>query len=89
MSQQDSKAQPPANAAVDLTAVRRVIDTDIRPYIQADGGDIEILSLEGNTVRVRLSGACVSCPSSLQTLRMGVQSRLREKFSPDLVVEGV
>jgi NifU-like protein len=75
-------------AAADLAAVRRVIDRDIRPYIQADGGDIELLALEGNTVRVRLSGACNTCPSSPETLRLGVQNRLQEKVSPELVVVG-
>ena len=74
--------------AADLAAVRRVIDRDIRPYIQADGGDIELLGLDGNTVRVRLSGACNACPSSPETLRLGVQRSLREKVSPDLVVVG-
>ena len=89
MAQPDQKpSATPAAAAVDLAAVRRVIDLDIRPYIQADGGDIELVSVEGNIVRVRLSGACNTCPSSPQTLRMGVQTRLQDKVSRDLIVEG-
>jgi NifU-like protein len=68
-------------------AVRKVIDQDIRPFVQADGGDIELLGVENNKVRVRLLGACEKCPSSLQTLRMGVQARLQAKVSPELVVD--
>ena len=68
-------------------AVRKVIDQDIRPYVQADGGDIELVGVENNKVRVRLLGACVKCPSSLMTLRQGVETRLQAKVSKDLVVE--
>lgn len=70
-----------------LLAVRKVIDQDVRPFVQADGGDIELVGVENNKVRVRLLGACEKCPSSLMTLRMGVQTRLQAKISPDLVVE--
>jgi NifU-like protein len=70
-----------------FVAVRKVIDQDIRPYVQADGGDIELVGVENNKVRVRLLGACVKCPSSLMTLRQGVEARLQAKISKDLVVE--
>ena len=72
-----------------LLAIRKVLDEDIRPYVQADGGDIELASIDGNIVRVRLSGACGTCPSSQVTLKQGVQARLQAKISPDLVIEEV
>ena len=68
-------------------AVRKILDEDIRPYVQADGGDIELVGIEGKRVKVRLLGACGTCPSSIQTLRQGVEARLRAKAAPDLIVE--
>ncbi len=49
----------------------------IRPYLQADGGDVELVNVkEDGTVEVRLTGACVSCPMSQMTLRAGVERAL-------------
>lgn len=61
---------------------------EIRPFIQADGGDIEYVSMEGNTVNVRLMGACAGCPGAQMTLKMGVEQRIREVV-PDITVEAV
>jgi len=72
---------------VRMAAIRKFLDQDVRPYILADGGDIELITVDGNKVLVRLTGACVACPSALQTLRQGVQERLQAKVSPELVVE--
>ena len=52
----------------------------IRPALQADGGDIELVSIEGGVVKVRLRGACGSCPSALMTLKYGVEERLKEEI---------
>jgi len=51
---------------------------EIRPYLQADGGDIELVSIDQNIVYVRLMGACHGCPRAMMTLRMGVEKRIRE-----------
>ena len=72
-----------------FASVRKLIDTDIRPYVQADGGDIELIEIDGNRVKVRLTGACETCPSSLSTLREGVEIRLKAKIAAELVVEEV
>jgi Fe-S cluster biogenesis protein NfuA len=50
----------------------------LRPFLQADGGDIELLELEGNSVLVRLTGVCAGCPSAHMTLHLGVEAALRE-----------
>lgn len=51
----------------------------IRPAVQRDGGDIELVGVSGEgVVRIRLHGACVGCPSSLMTLRMGIERNLKE-----------
>lgn len=58
--------------------VQQVLDL-IRPSVQADGGDIELVDVDSEgLVRVRLHGACIGCPSSNLTLHMGVERSLRE-----------
>jgi len=68
--------------------IKAILD-EIRPYIQADGGDIEFVGLEGNVVNVRLRGACSGCPGARMTLKMGVEQRLREEIPDVEVVEAV
>jgi Fe-S cluster biogenesis protein NfuA len=58
--------------------VQRAIQ-DVRPSLQADGGDIELVSVgEDGIVKVRLTGACGSCPMSVMTLKQGVESYLKK-----------
>jgi Fe-S cluster biogenesis protein NfuA len=52
----------------------------IRPFMQADGGDIELLNVEGNSADVRLTGMCAGCPSAHMTLYLGVETALREEI---------
>ncbi|MEL3907341.1 MAG: NifU family protein [Treponema sp.] len=53
----------------------------IRPRLQADGGDVEFVSLsEDGIVSVRLKGACGSCPMALMTLKMGIEAQLKEAY---------
>jgi Fe-S cluster biogenesis protein NfuA len=65
--------------AVALTEenVEQVLD-EMRPYLMSDGGNVELVEIEGPVVKLRLQGACGSCPSSTMTLRMGIERRLRE-----------
>lgn len=50
----------------------------IRPMLQADGGDVEFIKLEDGIVTVSLRGACGSCPFSLMTLKQGIEARIKE-----------
>ena len=52
----------------------------IRPMMQADGGDIELVNVSGNSARVRLTGMCSGCPSAHMTLYMGVEMALRDEI---------
>lgn len=62
----------------------------VRPYLQADGGDIELVDIEENgVVKVRLKGACGGCPSALMTLKQGVEARLKEEIPEVQCVEAV
>jgi len=66
--------------------IRDVLE-ELRAMLQADGGDLEVVSIEGTTVTVRLQGACGCCPHAQMTLKNGIERVLREKVSPDIVVE--
>jgi NifU-like protein len=72
-----------------MQLVTRVIDEEIRPSLQKDGGDIELQDIEGSTVLVSLRGACVGCPSSKLTLKEVVERRLREAVEDDIRVKEV
>ncbi|SKB13961.1 Nitrogen-fixing NifU domain protein [Planktothrix sp. PCC 11201] len=68
--------------------VETVLD-ELRPYLMSDGGNVEIVELDGPIVRLRLQGACGSCPSSTMTLKMGIERRLRERIPEIDLVEAV
>ncbi len=58
--------------------VKKVIEEEVKPALQMDGGDIELVGVdEDGTVKVKLLGACGSCPFSMMTLKMGVEQSLK------------
>ena len=59
--------------------VEAVLDK-IRPHLQADGGNVELVGIEGTIVKVRLKGACGSCPMSQMTLKMGVERAIKAEI---------
>jgi Fe-S cluster biogenesis protein NfuA len=67
-----TKSHGETSRAVVEAVIRRV-----RPFIVADGGDIELVAVDGETVCVRLTGACADCPSSRLTLQYGIEAALR------------
>ncbi|MEM2108033.1 MAG: NifU family protein [Candidatus Bathyarchaeia archaeon] len=62
---------------------------EIKPQIQADGGDIDLVSVENGTVKVRLRGACAGCPMSMLTLKQGVERVIKAKVPEIKRVEAV
>ena len=72
-----------------MMMVQETIDREIRPALRQDGGDIELIDIEGNKVMVALRGQCVECPASNITLKHAVESKLREFVAADLEVEEV
>lgn len=62
---------------------------EIRPGLQADGGDVELVDVNDGVVRVRLTGACGGCPMSQMTLKMGIERRLRQRLPEVKGVESV
>lgn len=86
-------AAPEAPAARKLTNLERmklvtkVMDEEIRPNLKKDGGDIELVDIDGHTVIVSLRGACKGCPKSNLTLTDFVQNRLRELVESEITVK--
>ncbi len=68
--------------------VERVLDA-IRPYVQGDGGDIELVDVTDGIVQLRLAGACVGCMHSMMTLQAGIERMLKEQIPEIRVVEAV
>jgi Fe-S cluster biogenesis protein NfuA len=58
--------------------VEKVLN-EIRPQLQADGGDVQLVDVTDGTVKVKLTGACAGCPMSTMTLKMGIERMLKEK----------
>jgi Fe-S cluster biogenesis protein NfuA len=58
--------------------IQRILDEEIRPYVAQDGGDVIFAGFRDGRVEVYLQGSCSGCPSSVMTLKMGIESRLRE-----------
>ena len=68
------------NREVNLAKINEAIN-QVRPYLHADGGDVELVELtDDNTVKVRLTGACDGCPFSVMTLRAGIEQAIRKNF---------
>ena len=68
-----------------LDDIELVLDLEIRPYLQGDGGDLHVLGLNGNQLIVHYQGACGTCPSSISGTLQGIENRLRT-LEPDLEV---
>ena len=62
-----------------LEQVNKVLDK-VRPTLQADGGDVELVSVENGTVKVKLTGACSGCPFSQMTLKSGIERVLKQEI---------
>jgi NifU-like protein len=72
-----------------IQRIQETLEREVRPSLNKDGGDIELIDVDGNTVLVRLRGSCANCVASQVTLKHYVESKLREMVTPELVVEEV
>jgi Fe-S cluster biogenesis protein NfuA len=71
-----------------LDRINEILDEQVRPYLQGDGGDLYVLGLEGNRLTVHYQGACGSCPSSISGTLAGIESLVRQ-IEPDIEVVAV
>lgn len=78
--------QPPVTASgTDVeNRIREILDAEIRPAVAQDGGDVLLDRFEGGVAYLQMHGSCSGCPSSTMTLKMGIESRLRE-LVPEVV----
>ena len=72
-----------------IKMIEETLEREIRPSLRKDGGDIELIDVVGNRVLVATRGACASCQAAEQTIKLFVESKLREMVWPELVVEEV
>ena len=72
-----------------ITKIKDVLDSKIRPAVARDGGDIKFKSFEDGVVKVELQGACSGCPSSIMTLKQGVQNLLKHYVKEVNSVEAI
>ena len=68
-----------ATSMVSRERIESILDR-VRPLLQADGGDIELVDVHGNSAKVRLTGMCAGCPSAHMTLYMGVECAIRDEI---------
>lgn len=68
-----------------LEKINVLLDEEVRPYLQSDGGDLHILALEGNILRIHYQGACGTCPSSISGTLRGIENMLKT-LEPDIQV---
>jgi len=83
-----NERKEPCVADTNNEKIQAVID-EIRPLLQADGGDIELVGVEDGVVKVRLRGACAGCPGAQMTLKMAVERRIKAKVPEIQRVESV
>jgi len=62
---------------------------EVRPALMADGGNVELVSVVNNIVKVKLTGACGHCPMAQMTLKMGIEAAIKEKLPEIVSVESV
>lgn len=82
----DEKILARANLPEDLRKIEEILDRTVRPGLQGDGGDIEIIKLDDNKLYVHYEGACGTCPSSTSGTLMAIESIMKEEFNPNIEV---
>jgi len=89
------KERPAKKKVIRLTNIQKIklieetLEREIKPALKKDGGDIELVDVDGNNVLVKLQGTCATCSASQITLKHYVELKLRELVTPELLVEEV
>jgi len=89
------KDKPVKRKVIKLTNIQKIklieetLEREIKPALKKDGGNIELIDVDGNRIMVKMRGTCASCSKSQITLKHYVESKLRELVAPELIVEEV
>jgi Fe-S cluster biogenesis protein NfuA len=86
MIEAEKKAVDRSKLPADIQKIEEILDNTVRMYLQGDGGDIQVIKLEGHTLEVRYEGACGTCPSSTSATLDAIQGILQEQFDPEIQV---
>jgi NifU-like protein len=90
-----SKEKPVKKKVIKLTNIQKIklieetLEREIKPALKKDGGNIELIDVDGNRIFVKMRGTCATCSKSQITLKHYVESKLRELVTPELIVEEV
>ncbi|MFA6379199.1 MAG: NifU family protein [Candidatus Omnitrophota bacterium] len=71
----------------ELERITSIIDHEIRPFLQRDGGDLTILDFKDNVLTINYQGACGCCPHAKMGTLMMIEETLKERYSPDIKVK--
>lgn len=88
LAQGEGGAELSESDRLKLDQINELLDEEVRPYLQGDGGDLYVVGLEGNTLRVHYQGACGSCPSSISGTLAGIEG-LVKRIDPAMEVIAV
>ncbi|HOW36184.1 MAG TPA: NifU family protein [Candidatus Omnitrophota bacterium] len=86
IGKQEEKIPP---ATEKLSQVESILDQTIRPALQGDGGDVQVVSFENNVLTVHYQGACGSCPSATMGTLKAIEAILKEEYDPNIVVQAL
>lgn len=78
-----------APSPAQLGQIEEILDRTIRPALQGDGGDLQIVSFENNVLTVHYQGACGSCPSATMGTLKAIEGILKEEYNPNIVVQAL
>ena len=80
-SEKQGNAQPS-----ELDEINAVIDRVVRPFLRADGGDLQVVSYKNNVLAIRYQGACGCCPHAMTGTLMAIENALRKEYNKDITV---
>ena len=75
------------NQTNELQKIKDIINDEIRPALQMHGGDVQVIGLEDNVVKINYQGACGGCPGATTATLAMISHILREKYKPDIEVK--
>lgn len=82
-----SPVKPALGAGDDLGKIEAILDANIRPALQRDGGDLQVISLDDKVLTISYQGACGCCPHAAMGTLYAIQNVLRDQYDPAIVVE--
>lgn len=87
VEEQESAAKLEVESSPELDQINGILDQTVRPALQMDGGDIQLLSYKEKLLKVYYQGACGSCPSATMGTLQAIENILKDQFNPDITVE--